>query len=101
VMRPMTAIGGLVSQKKLTETWIQVQELRKKRALAADVRWKSKPRAKPMQVHSNSNANQNQNIEPSLTEDRPSAPVEMQKGPSNGGKPISPELAALLARTKR
>jgi uncharacterized protein YdaU (DUF1376 family) len=100
VMRPMTAIGGLVSQKKLTETWIQVQELRKKRALAADIRWKSKPQAKRMHMQSNSNANQNQKIEPSFTEDRPSETVEMQKGPSKGEIPISPQLAAILARTK-
>lgn len=39
VMRPMTVSGGQVSQKRLTETWMEVQELRKKRALAAQVRW--------------------------------------------------------------
>ena len=39
VMRPMTVAGGQVSQKRLTDTWLQVQELRKKRAHAAQVRW--------------------------------------------------------------
>jgi uncharacterized protein YdaU (DUF1376 family) len=99
VMRPMTAIGGLVSQGRLTDTWLQVQELRKKRALAADIRWKSKPGAKRMHVQSNSNANQNQRIEPSLSEDRPSEPLEMQKG-SGSGLTVSPELAALLGRKR-
>jgi uncharacterized protein YdaU (DUF1376 family) len=103
VMRPMTAIGGLVSQGRLTDTWIQVQELRKKRALAADVRWKGKPRPRVMQMHhhvdSNSNANQNQRIESSCTEDRPSEVGEMQKG-SSGDLKISPQLAAILARPR-
>jgi uncharacterized protein YdaU (DUF1376 family) len=40
VMRPMTVIGGLVSQKRLTDTWLNVQELRRKRAYAANARWK-------------------------------------------------------------
>jgi uncharacterized protein YdaU (DUF1376 family) len=39
VMRPMKIAGGQVSQKRLTDTWMQVQEVRKKRALAAQVRW--------------------------------------------------------------
>jgi uncharacterized protein YdaU (DUF1376 family) len=39
VMRPMTVAGGQISQKRLTDTWMQVQELRMKRALAAQVRW--------------------------------------------------------------
>jgi uncharacterized protein YdaU (DUF1376 family) len=40
VMRPMTAIGGIVTQKRLTDTWMNVQEVRKKRALAAEARWR-------------------------------------------------------------
>lgn len=39
VMRPMTVAGGQISQKRLTDTWMQVQELRRKRALAAAARW--------------------------------------------------------------
>jgi len=39
VMRPMTIAGGQVSQKRLTDTWMRVQETRKKRALAAHTRW--------------------------------------------------------------
>jgi hypothetical protein len=35
----MTVAGGQISQKRLTDTWMQVQELRMKRALAAQVRW--------------------------------------------------------------
>lgn len=61
VMRPMTALGGLVSQKRLTDTWMDVQELRRKRALASNTRWKNRPDAKPMQMDSNSNATKNQN----------------------------------------
>lgn len=39
IMRMMTVAGGQVSQKRLTDTWMQVQEMRKKRALAAQSRW--------------------------------------------------------------
>ena len=39
VMRPMMVAGGQVSQKRLTDTWMHVQELRRKRALAAQARW--------------------------------------------------------------
>lgn len=42
VMRPMTTTGSILSQKRLTSTWMEVQELRAKRAAAADRRWKSK-----------------------------------------------------------
>lgn len=52
VMRPMTIAGGQVSQKRLTATWLDVQELRRKRALAADKRWAgNKSSAKHMHVH--------------------------------------------------
>lgn len=72
VMRPMTVAGGLVSQKRLTDTWMNVQELREKRAHAANEGWKRRPRAKRMQVHSNSNANQIPNSSTTFLEDRPS-----------------------------
>jgi len=39
VMRPMTIAGGSISQKRLTDTRINVQNLREKRALAANKRW--------------------------------------------------------------
>ena len=39
VMRPMTVAAGQVSQKRLTDTWLQVQDLRRKRAQASQFRW--------------------------------------------------------------
>jgi uncharacterized protein YdaU (DUF1376 family) len=39
VMRPMTVAGGQVSQKRLTDTWLRVQDLRRKKATAAHARW--------------------------------------------------------------
>jgi uncharacterized protein YdaU (DUF1376 family) len=39
VTRPMLSIGGFLSQKKLTTTWLEVQELRRKRAEASLKRW--------------------------------------------------------------
>jgi len=38
VLRPMTNGGGLLSQKRLSATWLDVQEVRKKRAFAANIR---------------------------------------------------------------
>lgn len=61
VMRPMTVAVGEVSQKRLTDTWINVQELRRKRATASNARWGSKDNPKPMQMDSNRNATKNQN----------------------------------------
>jgi uncharacterized protein YdaU (DUF1376 family) len=46
VMRPMTVAGGQVSQKRLTDTWMQVQEIRRKRALAAQSRWNGRLKPK-------------------------------------------------------
>jgi uncharacterized protein YdaU (DUF1376 family) len=41
IMRLMTRAGGEISQKRLTDTWLKVQELRRKRAEAATKRWRS------------------------------------------------------------
>lgn len=71
VRRPLTAAGGVLSQKRLTDTWLRVHEVRKKRALAAETRWSAKGdpprnRAPPpgehmhMHVQSTWNANQTQ-----------------------------------------
>jgi uncharacterized protein YdaU (DUF1376 family) len=46
VMRPMTVAGGQVSQKRLTDTWINVQEIRRKRAVAAQLRWNGRTKSK-------------------------------------------------------
>lgn len=42
VCRPMVSGGGFLSQKRLTTTWFEVQELRTKRAEAANRRWGNK-----------------------------------------------------------
>ena len=39
VTRPLTIADGLVSQKRLTATWLDVQERRRKRAGAARKKW--------------------------------------------------------------
>jgi uncharacterized protein YdaU (DUF1376 family) len=39
VLKPMTAAGGELSQKRLTDTIHRVRELRAKRAKAAKTRW--------------------------------------------------------------
>lgn len=99
VMRPMTAIGGLVSQGRLTDTWLNVQALRRKRVLAADVRWKGKKPANGMQmhdhVHSNRNATKNQNHldSSSFLSSEPRGEKEAAKETV-----ISPELRAILAK---
>lgn len=39
VLRPMTQNGGILSQKRLTTTWFEVQEIRRKKTDAALKRW--------------------------------------------------------------
>jgi uncharacterized protein YdaU (DUF1376 family) len=39
VRRPLTSAGGELSQKRLTATWLDVQELRRKRSDASGKRW--------------------------------------------------------------
>lgn len=85
VLRPLTIAGGFISQKRLTDTWLQVQAIRKKRALAAESRWSSKRDANAlhmdMQMHSKWNANQNQTrrISSEYVAARP-PPVEKPQG---------------------
>lgn len=105
VMRPMTVAGGLVSQKRLTDTWLNVQEVRKKRALASDIRWKGRPQAMQMhhQLESISNANQNQRSKPSFSVERDSEPISVHEDDppvgSAGRKEVAtPLLIAVLAR---
>jgi uncharacterized protein YdaU (DUF1376 family) len=38
VRRPLTAGGGILSQKRLTDTWLNVQDIRRKRASAAQTK---------------------------------------------------------------
>lgn len=82
VMRPMTAAGGMVSQKRLTDTWMRVQEVRAKKAGAAEKRWKGSSRSDAMHMHdqmqSRRNANQIEIDNLTSLEDRPSAPAAMQ-----------------------
>lgn len=112
VMRPMTVVGGIVSQKRLTDTWMQVQEVRRKRALAADTRWMGKKGPHAMQMHnhmqSNSNANQIPKISNTSLEDSQSETAEIRvhgEEAGSAGKKVpyvarSPELQKLLARPK-
>jgi len=57
VRRPLTGAGGVLSQKRLTDTWIEAKDRRARRAGAADARWGKKVRPAgggtpaPMQRH--------------------------------------------------
>lgn len=77
VMRPMLVAGGMVSQKRLTDTWMRVQEVRAKKAGAAETRWKGKHRPRAMHMHdqaqSGCNTNQMPNSILTSLEDRPSS----------------------------
>lgn len=42
VMRPMTVIENTVTQKRLTDTWLQVQSIRRQRSEAAAKRWRQR-----------------------------------------------------------
>lgn len=43
VLRPMVKAGGMISQKRLTETWLNIQDIRDKRVRAGQHRWHKKP----------------------------------------------------------
>lgn len=98
VMRPMTVAGGLVSQGRLTDTWLNVQELRRKRALASDVRWKSKRQPNGMQMHdhveSNRNATKTKTSKNTLLE---TEYEDRAEGLGKGQIEVSPELTAIIA----
>jgi len=100
VRRPLTVAGGVLSQKRLTDTWLRVHEVRKKRALAAETRWSAKGdpprnRAPPgMHMQSTWNANQTQKRRV-LTSSESSAaratPAGRPKIPQNQQPPESEE----------
>ena len=39
ILRPMTVVGDTISQKRLTDTWLTVQDVRRKKVEAAAKRW--------------------------------------------------------------
>jgi uncharacterized protein YdaU (DUF1376 family) len=101
VLRPMTTGGGILSQKRLTSTWMEVQELRAKRADAAAKRWgrgnangHANASAGKERGSGFSNANQNQTNKMNSSTEYAAA-----KGPSEEGSGLkaSPALAALIA----
>lgn len=62
VRRPLTAAGGVLSQKRMTDTWMKVNVVRQKKALASEARWGPKRIAPGMHMHNHQetgcNANQ-------------------------------------------
>lgn len=59
VRRPLTSVGGVLSQKRLTDTWLSVQDLRRTRAAAATRRWQG-PQHEQTQSKRHANAHANQ-----------------------------------------
>ena len=45
VLRPMTITEHTITQKRLSDTWLNVQEVRRKKAMAAENRWRFKRKA--------------------------------------------------------
>lgn len=69
VRRPLTSAGGELSQKRLTDTWLSVQDLRKKRAGAANIMHSKRDANAPakqmhmhMQTDSKTHANQDAKV---------------------------------------
>lgn len=106
VMRLMTVVDGVVTQKRLSSTWLDVQEVRKKRAVASNKRW-SKRNANGMhldststplgvQVESIGNANQNQTKKDTLSSVTESERAEPQHGIHPRKEMASPNLTQSL-----
>ena len=79
VLRPMTVAGGYVSQKRLTDTMLKVQDIRAKKSRAIKIRWARSKGTNVIQMNYGCNTNQNQTREPSLTSTEQGA----EKGPSS------------------
>ena len=97
VMRPTTRAGGIVSQKRLTATWMEVQALRQRRAAGGKIRWgkqhelsSSSPDARLMLGTCNPKPNKN---------GLPGGESERAgEAAADGGKvPVSAELATIIA----
>jgi uncharacterized protein YdaU (DUF1376 family) len=99
VRRPYTSAGGQLSQKRLTATWQEVQELRRVRASAANARWNAKPRPPHMQKHSTRNPISNikeESISSSESVAAPARDADAPQGDSRGYQVVSPQLQQQL-----
>jgi uncharacterized protein YdaU (DUF1376 family) len=106
VRRLLTQSGGILSQKRLTDTWLQVQEIRRKRARAAMTRWRPGTDASAlhmdMQTASKWNANQIRKKERASSsepmaarEEESGQPRKQESGPK---RQVSAELEAVMQR---
>lgn len=96
IMREFFSAGGLISQKRLTDTWLKVQEKRQKAVESAERRWLP---ANAMRTHSDRNANQNQNKSLSSLPREPGRTVTAQELMSAKKRQSQPTLP-LLAEVK-
>jgi uncharacterized protein YdaU (DUF1376 family) len=88
VRKPLTSAGGELSQKRLTATWLEVQELRRKRAASANTRWHGAAWRSHMQAqHGDRNANKRSKIDSSNSEYDAAreTPARPQGPPRKGG----------------
>lgn len=103
ITRPMTSIGGFLTQKRISTTWLAVQELRAKRSHASLKRWGK--------LYPNGYSGDNQGISPGphfamLTKTKEEeSPLSEYDAAREGlaEKPLvaSPELTKLLLRQPR
>ena len=75
VLRPMTIAGGYLSQKRLTSTWLKVQEVRATKARAIKIRWARARGTSVIHMNNTCNTNQNQTSN-NLTSSEYEAPRE-------------------------
>lgn len=60
VLKPLSVGNETISQKRLLATWLEIKELRKRRALSANIRW-GKVDAGAMHVHMQTHSTRNAN----------------------------------------
>ncbi len=98
VSRPLTFAGGQVSQKRLTATWLDVQELRRKHQVGASKRWSGHQRAEHGAEHRAQHKHtKDSNIKPSDSESGTARARDAEaQQDSRGYQVASPQLRAQL-----
>jgi uncharacterized protein YdaU (DUF1376 family) len=100
VCRPLTFAAGEVSQKRLTATWLDVQELRRKHQVGASKRWGGHTAAHGAEHRAQHKHTKDSNIKPSDSESGTARARDAEAPQDSRGRNVaSPQLEQQLRRT--
>lgn len=103
VRKPLTSAGGELSQKRLTDTWLEVQELRRKHQSGANKRWRGHQNAPNGAEHRAQHKHiKESNIKPSDSESGTARARDAEAQQDSRGKNVaSPQLQRILKTPSR